>query len=107
MPPRKRKVVYPTSRSARPAGAGPAAAPIVPRTVVAIDRAALTARTDLAVGSRVVILGTGLYAGETAVIERLTSGVIPSATVRTESGRTRPVRTVDLALVPAEAQPPA
>jgi hypothetical protein len=30
------------------------------------------------------------------VIERLTSGAIPSAVVRTEAGRTRQVRTIDL-----------
>ena len=38
----------------------------------------------------------GLYAGEAAVIEKLTSGVIPAALVRTEAGRTRQVRTIDL-----------
>ena len=40
--------------------------------------------------------GGGLYAGETAVIERLTGSVVPSAIVRTESGNTRQVRTIDL-----------
>jgi hypothetical protein len=37
-----------------------------------------------------------LYAGEAAVIEKLTAGVIPAALVRTEAGRTRQVRTIDL-----------
>jgi hypothetical protein len=37
-----------------------------------------------------------LYSGEIASIERLTSGAIPSAVVRTEAGRTRQVRTIDL-----------
>jgi hypothetical protein len=42
------------------------------------------------------IAGTGLYAGEAAVIERMSGGVIPTALVRTEAGRTRQVRTIDL-----------
>jgi hypothetical protein len=50
----------------------------------------------LSVGDRVRIAGGGLYAGEAAVIEKLTSGVIPAALVRTEAGRTRQVRTIDL-----------
>jgi hypothetical protein len=101
VPPRKRKTVYPPSRSARPATPGAApGTPVVPRTLATINRDALTARDDLAVGTRVQVLGAGLYAGETAVIERLTSGVIPSAYIRTDSGRTRIVRTVDLGPVP-------
>ena len=42
------------------------------------------------------IAGTGLYAGEEATIERLVAGVIPAATVRTDGGGTRRVRTIDL-----------
>jgi hypothetical protein len=42
------------------------------------------------------ITGAGLYSGEAAVIERLASGVIPAAMVRTEAGKTRQVRTIDL-----------
>jgi len=42
------------------------------------------------------IAGAGLYSGEVATIERLTTGAIPSAVVRTEAGRTRQVRTIDL-----------
>ena len=43
------------------------------------------------------IAGNGLYSGEIAVIEKLgTGGVIPSAIVRTEAGKTRQVRTIDL-----------
>ena len=45
---------------------------------------------------RVSIMGTGLYAGETAVVESIAGGVIPAADVRTEAGRTRRVRTIDL-----------
>jgi hypothetical protein len=48
------------------------------------------------VGDRVRIAGAGLYSGEVATIERLTTGAIPSAVVRTEAGRTRQVRTIDL-----------
>lgn len=47
----------------------------------------------------------GLYSGETAVIERLSTGVIPSALVRTDGGGTRQVRTIDL--VPAGKEAPA
>jgi len=57
-----------------------------------------------------------MYAGQTAVIERLSGGVIPSALVRTEGGGSRQVRTIDLVAVvpdtapaaepPAEAEPP-
>jgi hypothetical protein len=50
----------------------------------------------LKVGDRVRITGAGLYSGEVATIDRLTTGVIPSAVVRTEAGRTRQVRTIDL-----------
>ena len=61
-----------------------------------INTAALEGRSGLAVGDRVRILGTGLYAGEIAVIERMAGGAIPAAAVRTEAGRSRTVRTVDL-----------
>ena len=62
----------------------------------------------VSVGDRVRITGAGLYAGEAAVIERLTTGVIPGALVRTEAGRTRQVRTVDLdRLPPASSTKPA
>jgi hypothetical protein len=64
--------------------------------VANIDVTAGKGRAGLTVGGRVRITGTGLYAGETAVIERLANGVIPSAVVRTEAGKTRQVRTIDL-----------
>jgi hypothetical protein len=88
-------------RFQRPAPQRPAApatdapAPYV-RPVTHINTDALVRRTDLAIGDRVMIEGTGLYAGETAVIERLSAAMIPSAVVRTEAGRTRTVRLVDL-----------
>jgi hypothetical protein len=64
--------------------------------VATIDLNAGSGRAGLSVGDKVRISGGGLYAGETAVIEKLTSGVIPAALVRTEAGRTRQVRTIDL-----------
>ena len=95
----RRKVTYPppktANRPAPPTGL-PDDAPYVRPTVAIIDTTAGKGRTGLTVGGRVRITGTGLYAGETAVIERLSNGVIPSAVVRTEAGKTRQVRTIDL-----------
>jgi hypothetical protein len=88
---------------------GPAPSPRVPQlpAVASIDPTAGRGRAGMVVGTRVTILGSGLYAGERAVIERLAGGVIPAALVRTEAGRTRQVRTIDLELAaddPAEAR---
>jgi hypothetical protein len=74
--------------------------------VASINLAASTGRAGLKVGDRVRINGTGLYSGEFATIEKLTSGAIPSAVVRTEAGRTRQVRTIDLEPVAAASPPP-
>jgi hypothetical protein len=63
---------------------------------LSIDLTALEGRSGLAVGDRVRILGSGLYSGEVATIERIAGGVVPAAAVRTEAGRTRTVRTIDL-----------
>lgn len=93
---RKRKVFYPPSRSSKGAAPAVRTGQLAPTTVVAIDRTAGFGRKDVVVGSRVTILGGGLYSGEVAVVERLVGGVIPAALVRTEAGRTRQVRTVDL-----------
>jgi hypothetical protein len=57
---------------------------------------AMAGKDNLTIGQRVRIAAAGLYSGEVAVIERFTGGVIPSALVRTEAGRTRQVRTIDL-----------
>lgn len=103
---RKRKVFYPPSRSSK--GRAPVGRdPIVPPSLVAIDRRAGLGRSGIVVGSRVTIRGTGLYSGEVAVVERLVGGVIPAAVVRTEAGRTRQARTIDLEPVTraSEAQP--
>ena len=94
MPGRKRKVVYPTS--SKPKGPPRPEPTYNSSNAVTIDTRAVVGRTDLAVGDRVRITGTGLYSGEPAVIEKFAFGAIPSAVVRTESGRTRQVRTVDL-----------
>jgi hypothetical protein len=104
---RKRKVFYPPPRNQK--GPAPAGAPVafVPTTVVSIDLRAGVGRKDVAVGSRVKILGGGLYAGEVAIVERLISGGIPAALVRTEAGRTRRVRTIDLEPVTTSHPEPA
>lgn len=105
MPPRKRKTTYPPPRNApvrpprpgEPGGpGGPDATLYVRPTVASINLSASTGRAGLKVGDRVRIAGSGLYSGDIATIERLTTGAIPSAVVRTEAGRTRQVRTIDL-----------
>ena len=104
MPPRKRKVTYPVARTSKhpaPADAGPN--PNYVRTSTAIDTTACAGRTGLAIGGRVRIIGTGLYSGEAAVIVRFAGNVIPSALVKTEAGRTRQVRTIDLEPIAPES----
>jgi len=97
VPARKRKVTYPPPRTAtKPATAAGGEPAYVRPTVVSIDLAARTGRRGLSVGDRVRILGNGLYAGETAAIEAFSNGAVPAALVRTEAGRTRRVRTIDL-----------
>ena len=91
MPPRKRKVTYPVARTSKhpaPADAGPN--PNYVRTSTAIDTTAGAGRT-------------GLYSGEAAVIVRFAGNVIPSALVKTEAGRTRQVRTIDLEPIAPES----
>ena len=114
MPPRKRRTVYPPPRNAvrpprpgEPGGPGgpPIGEPYVRPTVASINLSASTGRSGLTVGDRVRINGTGLYSGELALIEKLTTGPIPSAVVRTDAGRTRQVRTIDLE--PVAAPPPS
>jgi hypothetical protein len=97
---RKRRVTYPPPRSSK--GAPPPFVPqVTPPTVAVINMKAGTGRAGIEVGMRVTILGTGLYAGETAIVESIVAGVIPAAAVRTEAGRTRRVRTIDLMPAPA------
>jgi hypothetical protein len=96
---RKRKVFYPppktATRKARATGV-PGDPSYVRSTVAEIDLDALSGRSDIAVGEHVRIGGAGLYAGESAVVESVLSGLIPAATVRTEAGKVRRVRAVDL-----------
>ncbi len=100
----KRKVTYPVARTAnRPLRLMSDPGYVRP-TVVTIDTSAMAPRGSFAAGDRVVIASEGLYAGETAIVERLALGVIPAAVVRTDAGRTRRVRVIDLR--PASAGAP-
>lgn len=108
---RRRKVVYPPAKTATKGGSattGPdPRAVAAANRVVSINLDAMTGRSDVRQGDRVQI-GSGLYAGEIATVESLVGGVIPAAVVRTEAGRSRRVRTVDLvpyAGPPAEPPP--
>ena len=101
---RKRKVTYPAPRNKKLPPPPPAPEPsYVRQSVVAIDVTAGAGRSGFSIGDRVRIIGSGLYNGEAAVIESLPGGVIPSAMVRTDEGRTRRVRTIDLERIVAEA----
>lgn len=101
----RRRTFYPT---AKPKGPQPAPREyVVPPTVAIIDSRAALGRQGIRAGMRVRILGTGLYAGEIAVVEKLLGGPIPAASVRTEAGRTRRVRTIDLEPATAAPQRPA
>jgi hypothetical protein len=96
---RKRKVVYPPPRSSK--GPAPVRAPqVTPPTVATINTQAGVGRAGIVPGMRVIIEGTGLYAGETVVVQSLVPGVISAAVVRTDAGQTRRVRTVDLSPAP-------
>ena len=53
-------------------------------------------KQGFSVGDKVVISGSGLYSGASAVIERMSTGPIPSAQVRTLEGKSCQVRTIDL-----------
>ncbi len=103
----KRKRVYPPAKTAnrRAPMPGSDASPERPN-LATINLQAGAGRAGLKVGDRVRIEAAGLYAGETAVIERLSGGVIPSALVRTEGGHTRQVRTIDLSPARSEAAEP-
>jgi hypothetical protein len=105
---RKRKVVYPpaktATRRATPPGLVGGEPVRVRESLVTIDTSALDGRAGIKIGDRVRIGGSGLYAGEAAVVERLASSAIPSAFVRTEAGRTRQVRQVDLEPIRAETR---
>jgi hypothetical protein len=100
---RKRKTFYPPPKTAT-RGAPPADPGFTRTGIVAINVHARAGREGLVVGDRVRISGTGLYAGEIATIERFAGSAVPVAVVRTEAGRTRQVRTVDLEPVTDEVE---
>ncbi len=112
---RRRKVTYPPPKTATK-GPPPLLGAADPRNpagrTISINLAATTGRASIRLGENVRIL-SGLYAGEAAVVESIASGVIPSAMVRTESGRTRRARTIDLepirpgSAAPATAEEPS
>jgi len=103
----RRKVTYPPAKTAttgsKPSPADLRAAAAAAR-VANINLQALTGRPDIHQGMTVRIM-SGLYAGETAVVESVVGGVIPAAVVRTEAGRARRARTTDL--VPTQPTQPA
>ena len=86
---RRRKQTYPPARTATSQRAAHRDASAPRPTVVAIDLTALTGGGTFAVGDRVRINGTGLYAGETAVVEALARTGIPSVLIRTTGGSAR------------------
>ena len=73
---------------------------------MSINLQAMTGRPEIGVGSRVRIT-SGLYAGELAIVESVVGGVIPAAVVRTDDGKSRRARTVDLVPVTPGEEPPA
>jgi len=92
---RKKQFFPPKVNKKAPAPAGSEEAYERPN-LATINLQAGAGKTGFAVGDRVTIEGGGTYSGEVATIEKLNSGVIPSAVVRTASGNTRHVRTIDL-----------
>lgn len=107
---RRRKVTYPPPKTATSGGnAGPAAdarAAAAASRAVTINLDAMKGRDAVVQGSRVQIT-SGIYAGEFAIVESVVGGVIPAAVVRTEAGRTRRARTVDLIPSPVSPVPKA
>lgn len=102
----KRKVRYPVAKTAtRRAPQSGSDQSIERPNLATINLAAGAGRGGFSVGDKVRIEGSGLFAGEVVTIERLSGGVIPSALVRTASGSSRQVRTIDL--VPADSKAPS
>ena len=102
---RRRKQTYPPARTATSQRATNRDMPMQRPTVVSIDLAAQTGGGAFAIGDRVRIRGTGLYAGEAAVVESLAGTAIPSVLVRTDAGGTRRVRTIDIERLAPEDRP--
>lgn len=106
---RRRKVTYPPPKTATSGGsAGPSSADLraaaAASRTVSINLDAMKGRDQVQQGTRVQIT-SGLYAGEFAIVESVVGGVIPAAVVRTEAGKTRRARTVDL--IPSPVKPPS
>jgi hypothetical protein len=100
---RKRKDNYAQSRVARKRQPPPGTEMSEERPNLArINLDAGAGRAGFKVGDRVRIESTGMYAGQIGVIERMSSGAIPSALVRVEGAGTRQVRTIDLVAAPRE-----
>ena len=101
---KKRKDNYAQSRVAQKRQPPPAAGDSLDErpNLARINLDAGMGRAGFHVGERVRIESTGMYAGQIGVIERLSSGVIPSALVRVEGGGGRQVRTIDLVPAPPE-----
>jgi hypothetical protein len=103
---KRKKVFYPKAKPGAPAPPGSPAADL--RAAAAASRAVTINLNALAAGGNVrqgdrVQIQSGLYAGELATVESVVGGVIPAAVIRTDAGRTRRVRAVDL--VPARETP--
>ena len=99
----KKKTYY---SSSKPKKKGPAASPEAEPdrpNLARINLSAASRQAGLSVGDKVRIEASGSYSGDMGTIERLISGVIPSALVRMAGGGSRQVRTVDLVAVPAAA----
>jgi hypothetical protein len=96
---RRRKVTYPPPKTA---SSGASSSSNADERAAAAASRAVSINLDAKIGRSSVVPGgkvritTGLYAGEIAVVESLITGVIPAALVRTEAGKTRRARTVDL-----------
>ena len=94
---RKRKTTYPPAKTAnRPAPAGTPGEVVQRSTLATINVDAVKGRSGLQVGGRARVLGTGRHAGSIVTIEKLVTGGIPQAAVRTDGGESGRVRTIDL-----------
>jgi len=102
----KKKVYYPSKSQTKRGPAGPSEPEPERPNLARINLSAAAGQAGLSVGDRVRINASGTHSGEIATIERLISGVIPSALVRTDGGGSRQVRTIDLAAVPKESPAP-
>ena len=102
----KKKVYYPSKSQTKRGPTGPSEPEPDRPNLARINLSAAAGQSGLSVGDQVRINAGGMYSGETVTIERLISGVIPSALVRTASGGSRQVRTIDLAAVPKESPAP-